>query len=64
MFFTIDKQLLEQARRLDIDVSAAARQGVRSAIRAAQVRSDREAYRRMPEQPDPFWDEAEAWSEE
>ena len=62
--FTIDEHLMEEARRLNINVSAAAREGVRTAIRAVQVRSDREAYRRMPEQADPFWNEAEAWVEE
>ena len=59
--FTLDKQLAEQARRLNINVSAAAREGVSAAVHAALIRNDREAYRRRPEQPDPFWDEAEAW---
>lgn len=62
--FTVDKSLVEQARRLNIDVSAAAREGVLAAIRSAHLRSDQEAYRREPEQPDPFWDEAEAWGDE
>lgn len=62
--FTIDKRLVEQARRLNINVSAAAREGVRRAVRSAQIRSDRDAYRRMPEEPDPFWDKAEAWGNE
>ena len=59
---SIEKRLLEEARSLNIDISAAAREGVRRAIRAAKVRSDREAYRRMPEQSDPFWEETDAWS--
>lgn len=60
--FTLDERLAVQARRLNIDVSAAAREGVRAAVRAALARQDRDAYRRRPERPDPFWDEAEAWS--
>ena len=59
--FTMDESLAEQARGLGIDVSAAAREGVESAVRAALARSDREAYRRDPESEDPFWREAEAW---
>lgn len=49
---------------MNINISAAACEGVKSAVRAARLRSDQEAYRNMPEQPDPFWDEAEAWGEE
>ncbi len=26
------------------------------------IESDRAAYERHPERPDPFWDEARAWS--
>ena len=62
--FTIDRELAERARRLKINVSAAAREGVEAAVRAAMGRSDREAYRRRPERPDPFWSEVEAWTEE
>jgi post-segregation antitoxin (ccd killing protein) len=62
--FTLDPALAEQARRLGINISAAARQGVADAVRAALARSDREAYRRRPERPDPFWAEAEAWGGE
>lgn len=58
---SIDKRLLEEARSLNIDISVAARQGIRRAIRAARIHSDRDAYRRMPEQPDPFWEEVKAW---
>ncbi len=61
--FTVDSELLEQARQMKINVSAAARSGVREAVRAARVRADRDAYRRHPEQPDPFWGEAEAWGD-
>ncbi|MGH9116979.1 MAG: type II toxin-antitoxin system CcdA family antitoxin [Acidimicrobiales bacterium] len=62
--FTLDDDMAERARRLGINISAAARDGVAAAVRAALVRSDRDAYRRHPERPDPFWTEAEAWSEE
>jgi post-segregation antitoxin (ccd killing protein) len=61
--FTIDRALADRARRLNVNVSAAAREGVETAVRAAMVRADQEAYRRRPEQPDPFWIEIEAWTE-
>jgi post-segregation antitoxin (ccd killing protein) len=62
--FTIDRALAERARRLKVNVSAAAREGVEAAVRAAMARADRDAYRRRPERPDPFWSDAEAWTEE
>ncbi len=62
--FTIDEDLAERARQLGINISAAAREGVAAAIRAAMAQSDRAAYERHPERPDPFWAEAEAWSGE
>jgi post-segregation antitoxin (ccd killing protein) len=62
--FTLDDELAERARRLGINISAAARQGVADAVRAASTRADREAYQRHPERPDSFWAGAEAWSEE
>jgi post-segregation antitoxin (ccd killing protein) len=62
--FTIDRALAERARRLKINVSAAAREGVEAAVRAAMARADRDAYRRRPERPDPFWSDIEAWTEE
>ncbi len=61
--FTIDEELAERARQLGVNVSAAARQGIANAVRAALVNADREAYRRHPERPDPFWSETEAWSD-
>jgi post-segregation antitoxin (ccd killing protein) len=61
--FTIDQALAERARRLKINLSAAAREGVETAVRAAMARADRDAYRRRPERPDPFWSEIEAWTE-
>ena len=62
--FTLDDDLAERARQLGINISAAARQGVADAVRAALARADREAYERRPERPDSFWAEAEAWGEE
>ncbi|MGH9227302.1 MAG: type II toxin-antitoxin system CcdA family antitoxin [Acidimicrobiales bacterium] len=62
--FTIDDELAERARQLRINISAAARQGVADAVRAALARSDRQAYQRHPERPDSFWTEVEAWGEQ
>ena len=62
--FTIDDELVARARQLGINISAAARQGVAEAVRAAMARSDRDAYRRHPERPESFWAEAEGWGEE
>jgi post-segregation antitoxin (ccd killing protein) len=62
--FTIDGELAEEARHFKINVSSAARAGVEAAVHAAKAQADREAYLRNPEQPDPFWSEAEAWTEE
>ena len=60
--FTLDQDLAEQARRLNINLSAAARDGVAEAVRRAMAIADRAAYQRLPEQPDDFWDNAETWS--
>jgi post-segregation antitoxin (ccd killing protein) len=62
--FTLDESLATQARELGVNISAAARQGVASAVRAALAENDRAAYERQPEEPDPFWAEGEAWSAE
>lgn len=62
--FTLDESLAEQARRLGINISAAARDGVAAAVRDALASADRAAYERNPEQPDSFWTEAEAWGKE
>lgn len=61
--FTLDEELAERARQLGVNISAAARQGVADAVRAAMARSDRDAYLRQPERADTSWTEAEAWSE-
>jgi len=62
--FTLDDALAERARQLGINVSAAAREGVSAAVRAAMAHADRAAYERRPERADPFWSEAGAWSED
>ena len=61
--FVLEARLAEQARALGINVSAAAREGVASAVRAALAEKDREAYRRHPEAVDPEWAAEEAWGE-
>ncbi len=60
--FTLDDELADQARILEINISAAAREGVVSAVRAALATADRKAYEKQPELIDPFWSEAEAWT--
>jgi post-segregation antitoxin (ccd killing protein) len=62
--FTLEEALAERARQLGINVSAAARDGVATAVRAALAEADRAAYEAVPERPDPFWDDAEAWGAE
>ncbi|MFN8034654.1 MAG: type II toxin-antitoxin system CcdA family antitoxin [Acidimicrobiia bacterium] len=62
--FTLDESLAEQARRLGVNVSAAAREGVAAAVRAALAQADRRAYQNMPETPDEFWAGAESWGDE
>lgn len=61
--FSLDEGLAEQARKLEINMSAAAREGVIAAVRRALGEADREAYLRHPEEPDDFWDEAQAWGD-
>jgi post-segregation antitoxin (ccd killing protein) len=61
--FTLDEALAERARQLGVNVSAAARQGVADAVRAALAQSDHEAYERHPERPDAFWADAETWGD-
>ena len=62
--FTLDESLAAQARRLDVNISAAARAGVAAAVRDALATADRAAYKRHPEEPDAFWTGAEAWGQE
>jgi len=62
--FTLDESLVEQARRLGVNVSAAARDGVAAAVREALAEADRTAYRQRPEVVDQAWVDAEAWGDE
>lgn len=62
--FTLDDSLAAQARRLGVNVSAAARDGVAAAVRAALAQADRAAYQSKPERVDEFWSDAEAWGDE
>ncbi|MEA2009314.1 MAG: type II toxin-antitoxin system CcdA family antitoxin [Actinomycetota bacterium] len=62
--FTLDSELAERARHLNVNISAAARRGVTAAVREALVEADRAAYEQTPEKPDPFWDGAESWTDE
>jgi post-segregation antitoxin (ccd killing protein) len=62
--FTLDESLADQARQLGVNVSAAARDGVAAAVRAALIERDRAAYRNRPEKVDDFWADAEAWNAE
>lgn len=58
-----DDELAAEARELGINVSEAAREGLRQAIRRRRAEQDREAYLAHPEVEDPDWDEAESWGE-
>lgn len=62
--FTLDGSLADQARRLGVNISAAAREGVAAAVRSALARADRDAYQRSPEKLDEFWTDAETWVDE
>ncbi len=59
--FTLDEELADQARRHGVNVSAAAREGVREAVYAAMAREDRAAYERHPEEDDEVWMELQQW---
>jgi post-segregation antitoxin (ccd killing protein) len=59
----IDDELAAEARELDINVSQAARDGLRRAVRRRRAELDRQAYQAKPETEDAVWDEAEAWGE-
>jgi post-segregation antitoxin (ccd killing protein) len=59
----IDDELAAQARELGINVSEAARDGLRRAVRLRRAELDRHAYRVRPEVDDQAWADAEAWGE-
>ena len=48
----------------NVNISAAAREGVAAAMKRAMDQVDRAAYQRFPEQHDSFWDDAQAWGAE
>jgi post-segregation antitoxin (ccd killing protein) len=56
-----DAELVAEARELGINVSEAAREGLRQAIRRRRAERDREAYLARPEAEDDDWDGAESW---
>ena len=58
---TIDDELAAEARELGVNVSEAAREGLRRAVRRRRAERDRQAYLAHPELEDDEWDEAEAW---
>lgn len=57
----IDDELAQEARELGINVSEAAREGLRAAVRRRRAELDRQAYLEQPEVEDEAWDDAEAW---
>jgi post-segregation antitoxin (ccd killing protein) len=58
-----DDELAAEARQLGINVSEAARDGLRRAVRQRRAERDRAAYVAHPEAEDDGWDDAEAWAE-
>ncbi len=62
--FTLDGELAKRARELNINISAAAREGVVAAVRAALTEADRRAYEQHPESVDNAWEDAETWGNE
>lgn len=57
----VDDELAAEARELGINVSEAARDGLRRAVRRRRAQLDREAYLAHPEAEDDGWEHAEAW---
>lgn len=58
-----DDELAAEARELGINVSEAAREGLRQAVRRRRAERDRAAYLALPEREDGDWDDAEAWGQ-
>ena len=59
----LDTWLVDEARKFGINVSEAARQGLREAICRHRTERDRAAYLAHPEADDSEWDAAEARSD-
>lgn len=57
----IDDELVAEARELGINMSQAARDGLREAVRRRRAELDRAAYEAHPEVEAEGWDDAEAW---
>ncbi|MFV1991450.1 MAG: type II toxin-antitoxin system CcdA family antitoxin, partial [Acidimicrobiales bacterium] len=60
----LDDALAKRARQLNINISAAAREGVAAAVRSTLAQSDHDAYERLPERSDGSWEASEAWGDE
>ena len=60
---SLGDELAAEARELGINVSEAAREGLRRAIRRRRAELDRQAYLAHPEVEDEDWDQAEAWGQ-
>ena len=58
-----DDNVVKEARKLGINVSEAANDGLRDAVRRRREERDRAAYVSQPESEDSGWDEAEALGE-
>lgn len=60
---TLDDDVAETARELDINISAAAREGIEEAIRRARDDADRRAYLEHPEEADADdpWESSRTW---
>jgi len=59
----VDDDLAAQARELGINVSEAAREGLREAVHRRRAERDRAAYLAHPEAEDVDWADAEVWGE-
>jgi hypothetical protein len=59
----LDDELAAEARELRINVSEAAREGLRRAIRRRRAELDRDAYVAHPEMEDEAWDEVQVWGD-
>lgn len=57
----LDDELADEVRELGINMSEAAREGLRRAVRRRRAELDRRAYQAQPEGEDDAWDDAEAW---
>ena len=61
---TLDDADLEACKSLGVNVSAAARAGIRAALKAANAEADRKAYAEHPEQCSDPLVEAQGWTDD